>query len=144
MTYKPDGIPKLVFGSIGVLVVGLFLSLASHDFLPYFYEKYQSERIGGCEDDHPVTDSAWSAIFGFDGGGRYIVGDSAKNRALIECIADSLSVQHVSKPLLGHQDAGYPALSITYSSFVDGYYLDYYPGSAASGEVDAGAISSAP
>ncbi|WP_128891129.1 hypothetical protein [Erythrobacter sp. HKB08] len=129
MSYQPDGTPKIIFGGIAIVVVGLFLFLAGNAVLPYFYEAYQRDQIEECEDDHPVATDAWTTIFGFDMGGRYIVGDGAEDRALIECIVDSLSVRYVSTPLYGQQHAEYPALSIVFGAFDNGYGLTYYSGS---------------
>lgn len=144
MSYQPSGTPRVIFGTIAVLVVGMFLFLAGTAVLPYFYEAYQRDQIEDCETDHPVAADAWNSIFGFDMGGRYIVGDSAQDRALIECITDSLSVRYVSTPLYGQEEAEYPALSIIFGAFDNGYQLTYYSGSEPFGEGVIPASSAAP
>ena len=109
--------------------MGLILLIAGNAVIPYFYEAYQDGRIRDCKNDHPVAADAWNPIFDFDMGGSYILGDSAQDRALIECIVGSLRVRHTSEPLYGKGGGNYPMLWIISSAFERGYDLTYYSGS---------------
>ena len=131
VTYQSGKAPKIFFAIIGLVIVAMFLTALAKRVGPYLYEKYQAHHIYQCEAQHAVEENAWQPIFGFDMGGRYLVGDSPEHRALIECIVDSLAVETTIVPHGDTTLAEHPSLSVTEFSFHNGFLLENYLGEAA-------------
>ena len=128
MTYRADPGPKLLFRTIALLVVGVFLLMAAQAIVPYFYEKYQLYKLNQCEEKYLVSEDAWTPIFGFDWGARYIVGDSPENRALIACVVDSQTISGSANPPNSDLDPAHSILSIGSGAFSPGLHFEYYEG----------------
>lgn len=128
MSYQAARGPRIFFGVIAIGVACFFLFGAASVWLPIVYEKYQYHRLHQCEGRHGIPRSAWTPIFGFDMGGRQLIGDSPEARALIDCIVASQSVERVGARPDGETDMALPKLTIMSFAFSRGLSFTYYPG----------------
>lgn len=133
MSYQAARGPRIFFGVIAIGVAGLFAIGAISAVWPALYEEYQRAGLRNCEEHHGLHGPAWQPIYGFDWGGRYLVGDGPDDRALIECIVASQTVDHVETTPYGPADGTHPVLAITSGAFTPGLQVTYYPGESATG-----------
>lgn len=120
MTYAASRGPKLILGSIGVVLVGVFFWTTFSGSIHEFHQKYQIET---CEKIHDVSGADMQFQFGlFHRFGWRVTGDSPQKRDFIDCVRSRLEV-HTDLANMGPV----PAMAIWQHDFREGLTVVYRP-----------------
>lgn len=93
MTYRRAKAPRLFFGVIAGVLLGLFALALATAWWPRLHNAYLWYYIESCEAEEGLLPSDKIVNFGFDAGGWSVTGDNERKHAFVECVRDELSLQ---------------------------------------------------
>ena len=134
VSYSPASGPRVIFGILAGSILVTFFWFVAAVWVPVIHGAYQGYRVERCIGQHDLAPGDFEPVFGFDYGGRIIVGDTAKRRSAIECIRSALDVSDREPWRDGDESTEAPRLEIGQSSFSHRLILAYYPANRSKDE----------